>query len=150
MSLPRSSNSLIALFAALGLGLGLCACASVDGPPGSTDGAQLAGSAWVAERVGGLQMRNHQPPTLRFGDTEVSGDLTCNGFAGRYETYGQRGINVRALEYPRAACADAAAQSRQQYFIDILDRASTYRLTGDGKLELSTHDHRSATFRPAD
>jgi heat shock protein HslJ len=145
LSPPRNSNSLVAVLAALALG----ACASASGSSSAQGGAELAGTAWVAERVGGLHMQNYQPPTLNFGDGQVSGELTCNSYSGRYDVYGERGINVRGLVYPRGACADTTSQSRQQYFIDILAGASTYRLTEDGKLELSTHDHRSATFRPA-
>jgi heat shock protein HslJ len=87
--------------------------------------------------------------TADFGAEEVSGDGGCNRFSGPYEA-GQRSIKLGPLASTLKACADPALQTQEQQYLNALDLAATFRVTGD-QLELFRDDGGiAATFvRPA-
>jgi heat shock protein HslJ len=127
----------------------LAACQTqnvAEGPP-----VALAGTSWIAEQVVGERITTGMTaPTLQFGEgREMRGETNCNRFTGRYEPYGVAGINVYSLVSVAATCADSRGIARHQQFIDALDDARIVRLEADGRLVLSTDDHRALIFHRA-
>jgi heat shock protein HslJ len=127
----------------------LAACQTQS--PAEGPSAALAGSSWVAEQVVGERITaSMTAPTIQFGEgRELRGETNCNRFTGRYEPYGAAGINVYSLVSVAATCTDSRGIARHQQFIDALDNVRIVRLEADGRLVLSTDDHRALIFHRA-
>ncbi len=126
--------------------LAACQTQTAEDPP-----VALAGTAWVAEQIVGERMNaGMTAPTLQFGEGRaLRGETNCNRFTARYEPYGASGINVYSVVSGPAACTDSRAIARHNQFIDALDDARLVRLEADGRLVLTTDDHRAMIFQRA-
>jgi heat shock protein HslJ len=72
--------------------------------------------------------------TARFDQGQVSGDGGCNRFSGQFEISGDS-ISIGPLATTLMACSDPAASTQESQYLEALQLATTFRVTGD-RLEL--------------
>ncbi len=74
-----------------------------------------------------------EAPWVRFGDGRVEGYGGCNRFAARYveDAVGARFIGIGRIEVGRHAACDPGAQMAESRILEVLQRASSYSVTGD-------------------
>ncbi len=122
-------------FVALGTVLLLASCAH----PMPSSPTSLAGTAWLAESIGGRGVVDRLQSTLRFdGEGRVSGNAGCNQLSGSYETDGAA-LSVGRLGMTKRMCAPAAME-QEQAFTAALERAARYAVSDDGFLLLTDAD----------
>jgi heat shock protein HslJ len=69
--------------------------------------------------------------TLRFTNTEASGNGGCNPFSGPFEVSGADAITIGPLASTLRACADPAVDAQEQQYLAALGLATTYQVTGN-------------------
>jgi len=68
--------------------------------------------------------------TAKFEDGTVSGNTGCNSFSGPYEIDGQN-ITIGPLESTLAACPTPELDTQQTSYLNALQLAKTFQVTGD-------------------
>ncbi len=125
------------------IALGGCATAGPSAPPDSKGSspsagtsAGLPGTSWIVLTVGGSDTVADHRPTMAFaGDSQVQGTGGCNGYGGPYTVDGDA-IEVGELASTLILC-EGDVGTQEAAFMAALNGAQTWRITGDGDLELS-------------
>lgn len=140
----------LALAAACGDSQGPVASTSpLVGTPTAAVDADLDGTTWIATSVTDEAVLADYPnPTLSFESAErVTGSAGCNDIAGTYATTGGEITFLVGLS-SRRPCQEPQG-NQESRFLDALDRAARFQVTG-GTLILSDVDGIAvATFDPA-
>jgi len=106
----------------------------------------LVGPVWIAEQVGGAALPTEPLVTLQFGaDGRAAGKGGCNQYSGPYQTTGDA-ISFGAMISTKMAC-DAAIMEREQAYLDMLARVSSYELRNDAELMLIADDGKRIRLR---
>ena len=96
----------------------------------AAEGVDLAGTAWVAESIAGLEVIGEPPSFIRFDDARrVSGNAGCNGFTGTYETQGDHLI-MGPLAVTRRACG-GVIDDQEGRFLSALSAVDRYEIEDD-------------------
>ena len=125
------------------IALGGCAAAGPTPPPASAGAspsagasAGLPGTSWIVLTVGGSDTIADNRPTMAFGgDGQVQGTGGCNGYGGPYTVDGDA-IEVGELASTLILC-EGDVGTQEAAFMAALRGAQTWRITGEGDLELS-------------
>ena len=75
----------------------------------------------------------------------VTGFTTCNRFFGHYEASGGGRLRFSSLGSTKMACVEAARSQQEQRFMDVLQSADRYEITGN-TLTLYAADRVRARF----
>jgi heat shock protein HslJ len=107
--------------------LTLAGCASTAPAPVSSGGADLAGTRWLAEDIGGTGVIDDLQTTLEFeSNTRALAFGGCNNAFGNVAISGDR-IEFGAFGVTRKACA-AAVMIQEDRFFGALRNARRFRL----------------------
>jgi heat shock protein HslJ len=97
--------------------------------------AELWGTAWLADDIGGRGVVDRARSTLHFDESRrVSGSTGCNRFFGPVELDGDR-ISFGNLATTRMACPDAL-MDQERRFLEALSKAKRLELTHEGQILL--------------
>ena len=109
----------------------------------------LVGPVWLAEQVAGAALPTDPQVTLQFGaDGRAAGKGGCNQYGGPYQTTGN-GISFGAMISTKMAC-DGAIMEREQAYLDLLGRVSSYELRNNAELILYADDGKRIRLRRGD
>ena len=107
--------------------------------------ATLVGPVWGATAIGDKAVLADALITLQLdGAGHASGKGGCNSYNGPYTLAGSA-LSFGALASTKMACAAAAMDQEQTYF-DALAGVTSYAVTGDGALVLTTSDGREIRY----
>ena len=96
----------------------------------------LPGSTWELVAMGGEAVAGDAVPTLAFDEQgAVSGSTGCNTFSGEAAIDGNA-VSFGPLVTTRMACADPAANAREEAFLSATERVSAYTVDDQGRLVL--------------
>ena len=96
----------------------------------------LPGSTWELEAVDGEALAGDAAPTLAFDEQgAVRGSTGCNTFSGDVAIAGNA-LSFGPLVTTRMACADPAANAREEAFLSAMDRVGSYTVDEQGRLVL--------------
>jgi len=113
------------------------------------EAATLVGPVWIAEQVAGGALPVDPQVTLQFGaDGNAAGKGGCNQYSGPYQTTGSN-ISFGAMVSTKMAC-DGAIMEREQAYLDLLARVSTYEVRNDAELVLYADDGKRIRLRRGD
>jgi len=113
----------------------------------AAEGADLAGTAWVAESIAGLEVIGEPQSFIRFDDDRrVSGNAGCNGFTGTYETQGDRLI-MGPLAVTRRACG-GVVDDQERRFLAALSGVDRYEIEDDLLLLFSKQPEAATRLGP--
>ncbi|MFM9842498.1 MAG: META domain-containing protein [Dongiaceae bacterium] len=103
------------------------------------EAATLVGPVWLAEQVAGAALPTEPQVTLQFGaDGRAAGKGGCNQYSGPYRTTGN-GISFGAMISTEMAC-DGDVMEREQAYLDLLGRVSSYEVRNNAELILYADD----------
>lgn len=125
------------LAAILSLLLGCEATLARDGatPSQAELRATLLGNDWTVVQIGADPVADGTRPTLRFGeDGQVSGDGSCNRYAGGY-VLDREAIRVGPIATTRRACPPPA-MAQEVRFLEALLESRRVSVDGTGQLVL--------------
>jgi heat shock protein HslJ len=109
----------------------------------------LVGPVWIAEQVAGAALPGDPPVTLQFAaDGRAAGKGGCNQYSGPYQTTGNS-ISFGAMVSTKMAC-DGAIMEREQAYLDLLGRISSYEVRNDAELVLYADDGKRIRLRRGD
>ena len=109
----------------------------------------LVGPVWIAEQVAGAALPVDPQVTLQFGaDGRAAGKGGCNQYSGPYQTTGNS-ISFSAMISTKMAC-DGAIMEREQAYLDLLGRVSSYELRNNAELILYADDGKRIRLRRGD
>jgi heat shock protein HslJ len=86
-------------------------------------------------------------PTLKFGDERLSGNGGCNSYGAGYKTEGDKGFKAGPVMSTKMACMRPDANKQESAYFDTLDRADSYRITGNTLMLSGNGGAYSLTFR---
>jgi heat shock protein HslJ len=113
------------------------------------EAATLVGPVWLAEQVAGAAMPTEPQITLQFGaDGRAAGKGGCNQYSGPYQTTGNS-ISFSAMISTKMAC-EGDVMEREQAYLDMLSRVSSYELRNNAELILSADDGKRIRLRRSD
>jgi heat shock protein HslJ len=113
------------------------------------EAATLVGPVWLAEQVAGAALPTEPQITLQFGaDGRAAGKGGCNQYSGPYQAAGN-GISFGAMVSTKMAC-DGDVMEREQAYLDLLGRVSSYELRNNAELILSAEDGKRIRLRRSD
>jgi heat shock protein HslJ len=117
----------------------LVGCASsgptASSPPASAP-ASLPGTSWMVATIDGTATLANTRPTIAFGaDGQVQGTGGCNGYRGPYTLDGNA-IEVGDIASTLILC-EGEVGAQEAAFMAALRGATTWRIAGDGDLELT-------------
>jgi heat shock protein HslJ len=69
--------------------------------------------------------------TAAFDGQQISGSGGCNSFSGPYAVSGQTTIDIGPLASTMMACVDPALTTQEQHYLEALQLATSYRVTGN-------------------
>lgn len=96
----------------------------------------LPGSTWELVAMDGEAVAGDAVPTLAFDEHgAVSGSTGCNTFSGDVAIRGSE-LSFGPLVTTRMACADPAANAREQAFLSAMQGVTGYTLDDVGRLVL--------------
>ncbi len=96
----------------------------------------LPGTTWQLVSMDGDAIAGDAVPTLAFdGQGAVSGSTGCNTFSGQVTINGSE-LSFGPLVTTRMACADPAANAREQAFLAAMEDVSAYTVDEQGRLVL--------------
>ena len=96
----------------------------------------LPGSAWELVAMDGEAVAGDAVPSLAFDEQgAVNGSTGCNTFSGDVTINGSE-LSFGPLVTTRMACADPAANAREQAFLAAMERVSAYTVDEQGRLVL--------------
>jgi heat shock protein HslJ len=96
----------------------------------AAESIDLAGTAWVAESIAGLEVTGEPPSFIRFDDgRQVSGHAGCNGFTGTYEMHGDR-LVMGPLAVTRRACG-GVVDDQERRFLAAVSGVDRYEIEDD-------------------
>jgi len=99
----------------------------------------LRGAEWVVEDIATAGIIDRSRVTLEFGaDGRVTGQASCNRYAGEYELTGE-GLRIGKAAVTKRACA-AALMRQEQRFLAVLAAVLRFEFTADGALALIASD----------
>ena len=111
--------------------------------------ANLVGPVWIAEQVAGAALPVDPQVTLQFGaDGRAAGKGGCNQYGGPYQTTGNS-ISFGAMASTRMAC-DGDVMDREQAYLDMLARVSSFEVRNNAELILSADDGKRIRLRRSD
>ena len=118
-------------------GVVMSACATAPPPPSSGGGGALVGPQWRLEDLlgGGIIDRSNVTLTLGPGG-QASGSGGCNRFFGSWSVKGSA-LTLGKMGSTMMAC-DPALMNQEGKFLRSLETATTYSLTPDGALVITT------------
>ena len=109
----------------------------------------LVGPVWLAEQVAGGALPTEPQVTLQFGaDGRAAGKGGCNQYSGPYQTTGNS-ISFSAMISTKMAC-EGDVMEREQAYLDMLSRVSSYEVRNNAELILSADDGLRIRLRRAD
>jgi heat shock protein HslJ len=107
----------------------------------------LAGTSWLLQRLGDVEVIADAQPTLTFANAgQVSGNSSCNHFSGRARIDGTS-IAFGPLAVTRMACAERIMRQEQQY-LDALARTQRFELRDTQLLVFTTAGPEPLRFAP--
>lgn len=113
------------------------------------EAATLVGPVWIAEQVAGAALPVDPQVTLHFAaDGSAAGKGGCNQYSGPYQTTGNS-ISFGAMISTKMAC-DGAIMEREQAYLDLLGRVSSYELRNNAELILYADDGKRIRLRRGD
>ncbi len=113
------------------------------------EAATLVGPVWLAEQVAGAALPTEPQVTLQFGaDGRAAGKAGCNQYGGPYQTTGN-GISFGAMISTKMAC-EGDVMEREQAYLDLLGRVSSYEVRNNAELILSADDGKRIRLRRSD
>ena len=96
----------------------------------------LSGSTWELVAMDGEPVAGDAVPTLAFDEQgAVSGSTGCNTFSGSVTINGSE-LSFGPLVTTRMACADPAANAREEAFLTAMEGVSGYTVDDQGRLVL--------------
>jgi heat shock protein HslJ len=102
-------------------------------PAPASPSAELVGTRWTLEDLGGAGVIDEATATLEFPESgKVAGNGSCNRFFGTVSIDGNA-MAIRPLGTTRMACAEAVAMQEVNY-MRALQSADRYVLQGTGLL----------------
>lgn len=115
-------------------GMGVLTFNRVEEECGVSD-TELTGTQWVLESFGSEQgeepVVGETPLTLRFNpDGQTGGEGGCNIFGGTYEVQGSQ-ISFSQMFSTLRACTDDAVNQQETRYLQALQNATEYELSGD-------------------
>jgi heat shock protein HslJ len=126
--------------------LAISGCAATSTGGGSA-AATPTGPVWVAEDIGGRGIIDSSHVTLALdGKGRASGRSGCNHYSGQYRLSGRK-LHITQVAGTMMACAPAL-MDQEKRFLDILARASAWRIEATGALIIFTPDGVSLRFFP--
>ena len=142
-----------AVIAAVAVSLAACGeTASVTPAPAPavTDlKPRLWPSSWVVTEIAGAPVIAGKAPTLAFdADGKVSGNGTCNRFAGPSAIEGVT-LKFGALAATRMACVGEGLNEQEFAYFEALRTAERAAITSDGTLEISGANSAPTRLQPA-
>lgn len=141
----------IAVAAALAVTLAACGeSASVTPAPAAADlKTSLWPSSWIATEIAGKPVVTGSEPTLIFdADGKVSGNGTCNRFAGP-STIEAGTLKFGALISTKMACVGEGLNEQETAYFAALGTAEKAVLTSPGTLEITSTAGNATRFRAA-
>lgn len=106
----------------------------------------LVGPVWVAEQVAGAAFPTIPLVTLQFGaDGRAAGKGGCNQYSGPYQVT-DNAISFGAMVSTKMAC-DPLVMDREQAYLDLLARVTSYELRNNAELLLSADDGKRIRLR---
>jgi heat shock protein HslJ len=101
----------------------------------SAQGAQLSGEWTLTRMVRDTWdvplVTTGKTPTIKFMDEGLSGNGGCNSYGGTFTTKGSKGFKAGPIRSTKMACMQGGVSGQETAFFDILDKADTYRITGN-------------------
>ena len=128
----------------------VASCSEDDGEDAAgAAGADLEGTSWTLDTLGGQPPVSDGVPTLEFAaDGTVSGSTGCNRYAGTYEADGDR-ISIEIGPLTLAACSAELDQQQQAALLDAFAATASFSGGGESFLELAdANGELLATFAP--
>jgi heat shock protein HslJ len=118
-----------------------------SGPTAAAGENPLVGTQWALESMGSpgaeIPVLSGSNVTLSFeSDTQVGGSAGCNSFGGNYKVDGNK-ITFDQLIHTMMACADESVMQQENAYMNALQMAGTYELSGD-RLVISYNDGQGA------
>jgi putative lipoprotein len=96
----------------------------------------LPGSTWELVAMNGEAVAGDAVPTVAFDEQgAVSGSTGCNTFSGEVAIDGNA-LSFGPLVTTRMACADPAANAREEAFLSAMEGVSGYTVDDQGRLVL--------------
>jgi heat shock protein HslJ len=132
MKKQKSNNKSVILITFLLASLALGACQSAA-PSSATP---LVGTTWLMQSYldNSGQMAQAQPggqATVKFtNDGNLSGNATCNQYAGTYQTSGDK-MTIVLGPMTLMACSDDALNTQEQDFTKALGSTASYKIQGE-------------------
>ena len=111
--------------------LGLAGCATTAAPVASPATGSLTGRSWQLVELNGQPVpASARMPYITFSESDhrVSGNSGCNGFGGSYES---EGLRIRFKEVMHTMMACMQGMDTETGFMNVLDTADNYSLSGD-------------------
>lgn len=134
--------------------LALAACAGPVGdtltsPPVATSNplilAEIIGDTWQVETIDGEPIADHSTVTITFSeDNRVTGNATCNRYAGEVTVEGDR-IRLGPMIATRMACLDDRLNAQELRFLDLLGSVEGIALTNGSTLVLTAETGEAIT-----
>ncbi len=128
--------------------IAVAACATGTRPPSG----DLAGVEWrLTEIDGALAITSSggggRDASFRLDadSARVTGFTTCNRFFGRYDAPGGARLRFSDIGSTKMACVESARSRQEQQFMDVLQSANRYEITGN-TLTLYAGDRVRARF----
>jgi heat shock protein HslJ len=113
------------------------------------EAANLVGPVWLAEQVAGAALPTQPQITLQFGaDGRAAGKGGCNQYSGPYQTTGNS-ISFGTMISSMMAC-DGAIMEREQAYLALLARVSSFEVRNNAELILSAGDGTRIRLRRSD
>lgn len=126
----------IVLTFVLGIGIAsLAGCETAMSDGDATD--RLTQDDWVATTIAGKPVISPGRVTLSFAEGRVSGRGGCNHYSGPVE-YGRGAIKVGPLISTKMACMEAGLMQQESAYLNTLQAAERYAVSGDGRLTITT------------
>lgn len=99
--------------------------------------ANLVGSEWVVEDIGGAGIVDSSKVSLNFtDDSQISGRASCNGYGGAYSA-DNGALQVSRLISTKRMCPPAL-MNQEQRFMQLLTDAVHYEFDSNGALLIKT------------
>jgi putative lipoprotein len=100
-------------------------------------GMTLQGGEWIVRAIGSAPASDSARATMRFGeDGRITGNTTCNSYSASYTT-ARLQITIMQVASTKRACVAERLMEQERRFLDLLQRATTWKIHGDSTLTLA-------------
>jgi heat shock protein HslJ len=76
-------------------------------------------------------MTTGKVPTIKFSGEGFSGNGSCNSYGGSYTLEGGKGFKPGAVRSTKMACVQPEINGQEKAFFAILEKVTSYEITGD-------------------